>query len=266
MLRAYDALLAVTEEDRQLLLALFDEPERTRQAAKLTVVPICIDPARVAPVDHSPNCPATQPSGHQSTNFPIYQPTPPTILHLGTMFWPPNVTGVLWFAREVLPLVWAELPEARFVIVGKNPPPEVQALPTDPRIEVTGYVADPLPYLQAADAFVVPLFSGGGMRVKILDAWLWGLPIVSTPLGAEGLDLRDGENILLAGDPASFAESTVRLLTDPTLNHRLRTQGRAWVELAYDWQKVYPRVDAVYENILADSRRAHREGAKNAKG
>ena len=90
--------------------------------------------------------------------------------------------------------------------------------------------------------------------------------VLPYPLGAEGIDLRDGENILLAADPASFAQATVRLLTDPTLNHRLRTQGRAWVELAYDWQKIYPRVDAVYENILADSRRAHREGAKNAKG
>ena len=181
------------------------------------------------------------------------------------MFWPPNVAGVLWFARDVLPLIWARLPEARFVIVGKNPPAEVQALAADPRIQVAGYVADPLPYLQAADAFVVPLFSGGGMRVKILDAWLWGLPIVSTPLGAEGIELRDGENILLAADPASFAEATVRLLTDPALNHRLRTQGRAWVELAYDWQKVYPRIDAVYENVMRNSRRTHHEGTKNTK-
>ena len=273
MLRAYDALLTVTEEDRQLLLALFDEPERTHQAAKLTVIPICVDPERVQ-VATNPNHamrnaarwygnPSATSTIHQSPNSAI--PTP-TILHLGTMFWPPNVAGVLWFARDVLPLIWARLPEARFVIVGKNPPAEVQALAADPRIQVAGYVADPLPYLQAADAFVVPLFSGGGMRVKILDAWLWGLPIVSTPLGAEGIDLRDGENILLAADPASFAEATVRLLTDPTLNHRLRTQGRAWVELAYDWQKIYPHVDAVYENLLRNSRRAHHEGAKDAKG
>ena len=104
------------------------------------------------------------------------------------------------------------------------------------------------------------------MRVKILDAWLWGLPIVSTPLGAEGIERRDGENILLAGDATSFAEATVWLLTDPALNRRLRTQGRAWVELAYDWRKVYQRVDAVYENVLRSSRKATREGAKDAKG
>jgi polysaccharide biosynthesis protein PslH len=231
MVRAFDALLAVTEEDRQLLLALFDETERNRQMAKLTVVPICVDPNRVQVVKKET---------HSSPPF-----APPTILHLGTMFWPPNVTGVLWFAREVLPLIWAKLPDARFTIVGKNPPAKVQALTVDPRIQVAGYVADPLPYLQAADAFVVPLLSGGGMRVKILDAWLWGLPIVSTQIGAEGIELRNGENILLADDAAGFAEATLRSLTDPALNHGLRTQGRAWVEATYDWRKVYPRVDAI---------------------
>ena len=180
------------------------------------------------------------------------------------MFWPPNVAGVLWFAREVLPLIWARLPEARFVIVGKNPPEEVQSLSADPRIQVAGYVADPLPYLQAADAFVVPLFSGGGMHVKILDAWLWGLPIVSTPLGAEGIDLRDGENILLAADPASFAEATVRLLTDPTLNHRLRTQarlGRISIRLA---KNLPPHRRGLREDPR-NSRRTHHEGTKNTK-
>jgi glycosyltransferase involved in cell wall biosynthesis len=166
------------------------------------------------------------------------------------MFWPPNVAGVLWFAREVLPLIWQSLPDARFVVVGKNPPPDICSLTSDPRIQVTGYVADPLPYLQAADAFVVPLHSGGGMRVKILDAWLWGLPIVSTPLGAEGTELVDGENILLAGDAPAFAAATVRVLADPALNGQLRRNGRRWVEQTYAWQAVYPRVDAVIQRLL----------------
>ncbi|MDQ1301690.1 MAG: hypothetical protein QG637_1612 [Chloroflexota bacterium] len=173
------------------------------------------------------------------------------ILHLGTMFWPPNVAGALWFAREALPRVWREVPDARFVIVGKNPPAEVCALAADPRIVVTGYVADPQPYLAAADAFVVPLFSGGGMRVKILDAWLWGLPIVATPLGAEGIAVRDGESILLAADAPAFAAAVRRLLTDAELNARLRRAGRAWVEQTYSWQAVYPKVDAVYARLLA---------------
>jgi glycosyltransferase involved in cell wall biosynthesis len=146
--------------------------------------------------------------------------------------------------------VHQQVPEARFVVVGKNPPPEVEALAVDPRVEVTGYVADPAPYLAAADAFVVPLHAGGGMRVKILDAWLWGLPTVSTPVGAEGIAARDGENILVAGDAPAFARATVRLLTDPELNRRLRDNGRTWVEAHYGWREVYRRVDQVYAGLL----------------
>ena len=251
MLRAYDAMLTVTEEDRALLETLEQEGIRGQRAevsgqksagrerelevgerrSRFTVIPICVDPERtpVAP---------RRPDG------------PPTILHLGTMFWPPNMAGVLWFGRQVLPRVWAQAPDARFVVVGKNPPPEVQALAADPRIEVTGYVADPQPYLEAADVFIVPLFSGSGMRVKILDAWLWGLPIVATPIGAEGIARRDGENILIAPDAAAFADAVVRLLTDADLNRRLRAAGRAWVEARYSWQAVYRRVDEVYARLL----------------
>jgi len=182
---------------------------------------------------------------------------PPTILHLGTMFWPPNVAGVLWFAQEVLPLVHQQEPQARFVVVGKAPPPEVQALNADPRIEVTGYVADPAPYLAAANAFVVPLHTGEGMRVKILNAWLWGLPIVSTPIGAEGIEVGDRENILIAADAPAFAAATLRLLTDEAMNQRMRSAGRAWVEAHYAWQNVYQRVESVYAGLLRNSNAAH---------
>jgi glycosyltransferase involved in cell wall biosynthesis len=259
MLRAYDAVLTVTTKDRTLLEAIQEAEDSHLPFAichlqsKLTVIPICIDPETVQPVQR-----AAQIRNPQSAIC-----NPPTILHLGTMFWPPNVTGVLWFAREVLPLVWRQVAEARFVIVGKNPPAEVQALAADPRITVTGYVADPQPYLAAADAFVVPLFSGGGMRVKILDAWLWGLPIVATPLGAEGIEVRDGENILLAADAPAFAAAVLRLLTDAELNARLRRAGRAWVEQTYSWQAVYPKVDAVYAGLLA-SKSANQQISKSA--
>ena len=235
MCRWFDSLLTVTEEDRQQLLALFPPDERERLAVKFTTVPICVDPEQVSSVVHR----------NGGT---------PTILHLGTMFWPPNVHGVLWFAREVLPLVHQQVPDARFVVVGKNPPAEVQALAADPRIEVTGYIVDPAPYLEATDAFLVPLHAGGGMRVKIVDAWLWGLPIVSTPIGAEGIEVRDGENLLLADNARKFAQATVRLLTDPDLNDRLRANGRAWVESRYAWQTVYRQVDRVYDRLLGSSR------------
>ena len=123
------------------------------------------------------------------------------VLHLGTMFWPPNIEGVLWFAREVWPLVRAAIPQATFTVAGKNPPEAVRELEGEGSgIQVTGYVSDPLPYLQQASVFVVPLFSAVGMRVKIVDGWRWGLPIVSTTIGAEGIIYRSGENICIADD------------------------------------------------------------------
>ena len=137
--------------------------------------------------------------------------------------------------------------------MGKAPPAEVQALAADPRVIITGYVADLEPHLAAADAFVVPLHAGGGMRVKILDAWLWGLPIVSTPIGAEGIELQDGENILLAGDAPAFAAAVLRALTDHGFNQHLRSAGRAWVEATYSWRAVYRRVDRVYGELLRDA-------------
>jgi len=243
MLRSHDAILTVTEEDRGHLQALLREAGAPRSSSapdlpsssfllpsSITVVPICVDPEQVAVV-------------------PREGDGPPRILHLGTMFWPPNVAGVLWFAREVLPRVWETVPEARFVIVGKNPPAEVVALGADPRIAVTGYAADARPYLAAADAFVVPLHAGGGMRVKILDAWLWGLPVVSTTIGAEGIEVRDGENILIADGAEAFAGATVRVLRDGGLNAQVRGAGRAWVEEKYAWRVVYARVDAVYDEL-----------------
>jgi len=234
MCRAYDAVLTVIAEDRDHLLALMPPDARESLAAKLSVVPICVDPERVAPVVH-------RSSG------------PPTILHVGTMFWPPNVQGVMWFVQEVLPLIRQQVPEARFIIVGKNPPPEVQALASASRIQVTGYVPELTPFLEAADAFIVPLHAGGGMRVKILDAWMWGVPVVSTPLGAEGIEVADGDNILLAEGASAFAAATVRALTDFDLNQRLRENGRVWVEHRYGWQTVYGKVDHVYAQLLGDT-------------
>ncbi|OQA42882.1 MAG: D-inositol-3-phosphate glycosyltransferase [Chloroflexi bacterium ADurb.Bin325] len=233
MLAAYDAVLTVTEEDRLRLLALLNDAGRrdAASASKFTVLPICGDAEQVSVIPRAPG-------------------GPPTILHLGTMFWPPNIQGVLWFARQVLPLVHRRVPEARFVIAGKNPPPEVVALGADPRIEVAGYVPDPVPCLEASDVFIVPLHTGGGMRVKIVDAWLRGLPVVSTPIGAEGIESRDGENILIAATPEAFADATIRLLADPALNARLRADGRRWAEERYSWQTVYRRVDEVYARLL----------------
>ena len=115
---------------------------------------------------------------------------------MGTMYWPPNIEAVLWFSQEVWPVIIKRIPKAKFIIIGKNPPRSIQELGSSNHhseesshdtlssngygsIHVTGYVKDPQPYLEKAGVFIVPLLSGGGMRVKIIDAWRWGLPMPS---------------------------------------------------------------------------------------
>ncbi len=225
--QCFDHVVFVADEDRQVL------QERTpTEDARFTTIPICVDPEEKPLVERVQR--------------------PRAITHLGTMFWPPNVEGVLWFAQEVFPRVLAQVPEARFVVIGKDPPREVRALPQKAQdVEVTGYVPDPVAYLAETAAFIVPLHAAGGMRVKILDAWCWGVPIVSTSIGAEGIAVRDGEDILIADTPDTFAQAVVRVLKDPTLGERFRQNGRRWVEERYNWRRVYARWDEVYRRLLS---------------
>lgn len=162
--------------------------------------------------------------------------------------------------RQVWPRVHRRMPDAVLTIIGKSPPASLSSVVHGlPSVEVTGYVDDPTPYLSATGAFIVPLFAAGGMRVKILDAWCWGLPIVSTSIGAEGIDYRAGENIFIADEPAEFAAAVVRLLNRPELANGVRRRGRQWVEERYDWHQVYQRWDEVYEPLATG-----REGKKRA--
>jgi glycosyltransferase involved in cell wall biosynthesis len=180
------------------------------------------------------------------------------------MFWPPNVDGVLWFAREVFPLVRQQVPEARFYVVGRNPPKAVRRLQSSYQpsaishrpsaishqlIVVTGYAEDPTLYFADSAVFIVPLRAGGGMRVKILDAWAKRIPIVSTTIGCEGIEVRDGENILIADTPQDFAQAVVAVIRDSDLAQRLAENGRRLVEEKYDWRVVYRDLDEVYEEV-----------------
>lgn len=231
LLRQYDTILTVTVEDKEALLHLLPEDEVERREINIEVIPICVDPA-------------------EQQMIPLVDQGP-RILHLGTMFWPPNIEGVLWFANQVLPYVLQEIPGAKFIIAGKNPPLQIQALtdssfPFSSNIDVTGFVPDPTRLLASSRVFVVPLLAGGGMRVKILDAWLWGIPVVSTTIGAEGILKKPEEDILIADEPQEFASKVVRVLKDPEMAYKLREKGRASVEMHYDWQKVYQRLDVVY--------------------
>src|SRR6185295_10816651 len=131
---------------------------------------------------------------------------------VGSMDYHANIEGAASFARDVWPVIHQRQPGLRFTIVGRNPPAAITDLCSAPGIEVTGSVADVGPYYREALAAVVPLNVGGGSRLKILEAMAAGVPVVSTKLGAEGLDVSDGENILLAETTAQLARGILNVI------------------------------------------------------
>ncbi len=173
------------------------------------------------------------------------------LLFVGTTQVDANRDGLLWFVDQVLPLLEHEVPEVRLRIVGGSPPPEIHALGERPNVSVSGYVPDIAPAFAAAAVFVVPLRAGGGTRLKILESLAYGVPTVSTTIGAEGLDLVDGEHLLLGDDPPAFAARVVTLLRDRALGDRIRRNGRAVVEAVYSWQAVGARLQGGIEACRA---------------
>lgn len=184
-----------------------------------------------------------------------YQPdfsaeAPAHLIYIGSMDWYPNEDAVSFFAGEVLPQIHAEVPEVKFSIVGGNPSARVQKLAEREGIVVTGRVPEIKPYFAEATVFVVPLRIGSGTRLKILEALAMGKAIVSTSVGAEGLDLKDGEEIFIADEPTVFAEAVTRLLKDPSLRRRIGESGRARVEQDYDWRSISEKLHQLYTKIL----------------
>ncbi len=225
--RRFDRVVWVTEQDHQAVEQQASDGER--RVPRSAVIPICGDPTTTPMIGRKP--------GAQRVTF------------LGGLHYPPNAQGVLWFVRHVWLLILQQIPDAVLTVIGKDPPSGIQYPISNihqSNLEVTGYLPDPTPYLAETAAFIVPLLAGGGMRVKIVDAWMWGLPVVSTTIGAEGIETRPGENILIADTPAEFAQAVVRLLRDREAGQRIGQAGRRWAEQRYDWRTVYRAWDEVY--------------------
>ena len=183
-----------------------------------------------------------------------YQPdfaaeAPAHLIYIGSMDWYPNEDAVAFFADEVLPRIQETVPDVAFSIVGGNPSARVQKLAERERVVVTGRVPEIKPYFAEATVFVVPLRIGSGTRLKILEALAMGKAIVSTTVGAEGLDLRDGEEILIADEPTAFADAVIRLLMDSELRRRVGENGRARVERDYDWRSIGKKLYTLYESL-----------------
>jgi glycosyltransferase involved in cell wall biosynthesis len=182
-------------------------------------------------------------NGADTTYFtPQRQPdTHPTVLMLGTMHYYPNIDAVQYYFGAMHDALRAAVPNLRVLIVGHNPPPEIEALGTLPGVTVTGSVPDIRPYMGRAWLQMVPLRLGGGTRLKIVESMAAGLPVVSTAVGAQGLAVRDGAEMLLADEPADFVRKVAALLNNPQERERMSANARLFVEANYSWQSLGDR-------------------------
>ena len=207
-LRWVDGALAVSEQDRARLAA-------SSPALRTAVVPNGVDAGYFRP--------APQPAGRQQLVF------------TGSMDWRPNQDAARYFATQILPLLRRKNPGIECTFVGRDPPADIRALADVAGMRITGTVDDVRPYVERAAVYVVPLRIGGGSRLKILEAMAMGRAVVSTTVGAEGLDVVHDRHVLLADDPREFAQSVLQLLGDPDRCARLAAEGRRLVEQRYEW-------------------------------
>lgn len=180
-----------------------------------------------------------------------YEPAKNTILFLASYkYRQVNVEAALWFYRDVFPLVRTEIPDARFIIAGYGPPEELTSLAErDPQVLVPGFVDDIDRCYKEAALFVAPILTGGGIIVKILDALAAGRPVVTTSYGNEGIGAVPGRDLLVADDPAGFAEGVVRLLTETEYAKGIADNGREFVKKNYSLESVIDRIESSYMEI-----------------
>lgn len=169
----------------------------------------------------------------------------------GNLEYHPNVSAVRYFQKDVWPALKQARPDLRWRLIGKNEYAVRDLVAEDPRIELTGPVADAVEELARAAVVVVPLLAGSGTRIKILEAWAAGRCVVSTPIGAEGLPARDRENIRIVHEPSEMAEAVLELLADPVQRERLGRAGRATFEAGYCWPAAWKTLETPFDSLLS---------------
>jgi sugar transferase (PEP-CTERM/EpsH1 system associated) len=219
--RSFDHVIAVSEEDRKIIMREFS-------VNHVSTIPTGVDIEYFRPRN----------SAVRAGN----------LVFVGSMDWHPNEEGILWFLESIYPSVRRTAPHASLTIVGRNPSPRLRGIAArDTSIEITGTVPDVRPYLERAEAVVVPLRIGGGTRIKIFEAMAMQRAVVSTRLGAEGLPVESGSDLLLADEPEDFAKAVVSLLSNSGLRDRLAAAAREKVVEHYSWEHVATQM----ENILS---------------
>lgn len=225
--RQQDALFVTSERD----ISLFDT---TIPEIRKFLVPNGVDMDYFTPFD-------AQPISH-------------SLVFVGMMKYLPNHDGILYFLDHIFPKVLQKYPDATITIVGKNPPRSIRHRASD-QVIVTGFVEDTRPYVEQASVYVVPLRMGGGTRLKILEALSMKKPIVSTSIGAEGIDVEDGTSVLLADQPVPFADAICELFEDSERITQLTSNGFKLAE-NYRWESIGERMEDAYRTLV--KKKVHR--------
>jgi sugar transferase (PEP-CTERM/EpsH1 system associated) len=226
-LRLADRVLAVSETDRNAFAAFLN-------AEKLTVIPTGVDVEYFQPLP-----------GEETAS---------SLVFTGSMDWLPNEDAIFYFADAILPLIREHSPEVFLDVVGRNPSRKLQALAeSEKSIRLTGWVDDIRPFVGRGSVCIVPLRIGGGTRLKIFEAMAMGKAVVSTSVGAEGLAVRSGENIVLADTPNDFAQAVISLLRDPRRRQQLGAAARTLVQENYGWTIVANDFASTLQEVIISS-------------
>jgi glycosyltransferase involved in cell wall biosynthesis len=221
--RRFDQVVAVSESDAETFRTAYG-------AAHVAAVPTGVDIEYFAPMPLPPE------PGH--------------LVFVGAMDWLPNVDGITWFVREVLPLVQQAVPGAHLSIVGRNPGTAIRRLAeAHEGVAVTGAVPDVRPYLARGAAVIVPLRVGGGTRLKIYEAMAAGRPLVSTAVGAEGLPIAPGEHYLAADSAPDLAAACIQLLRDPAAAEAMGRRGAQYVREHFGWAEVAEEFGRICDRV-----------------
>lgn len=207
------------------------------------------------------------PNGVDAAYFaPLDRPERPnTIIFTGAMHFPPNVAAALYFYHHILPLIRNQQPDARLIIAGRDPAPEIRALAADPLVTVTGMVEDMRPWLAEACVVICPMVNGSGIKNKVLEALAMARPVVSTTLGIEALEVADGRELRIADTPPTFAAAVTELLRDPAARRRIAQTGRDLVLRRYTWDACAASYDALYMQLANNRARASHPPARHGK-
>ncbi len=226
--RRYDHVVVVSPEDRELVSREYD-------VRRVSEVPTGVDTEYFRSSGKGPR-------------------DPHNMVFTGSMDWIPNEDAVRFCVQEILPRIRQAVPDATLTVVGRNPAPSVIALAAQqPGVRVTGRVDDVRPYMERAALYLVPIRVGGGTRLKIFEAMAMGLPVVSTRVGAEGLPVVDGQDIVLADSPVQFADAAIQLLTDPKRAHALGAAASRMVRERAGWDRAAAAFAAICERVAVDT-------------